>query len=109
MTFLEMCRDAKLVQFAQREQDFITIYVNGNIEQYEILRNIEFTSARKMMSVLVKRISDGKVINFVKGADLAIIPRIVDKEHEFEEACIESMDELANQGLRTLMFAKKEF
>lgn len=62
-----------------------------------------------MMSVLVKRMSDGKIINFVKGADIAIIPKIVDATDEFENDCIENMDELAAQGLRTLMFAKKEF
>jgi hypothetical protein len=28
------------------------------------------------MSVVVKRESDGKVINFIKGADIAIIPRL---------------------------------
>ena len=109
VTFLEMCRDANFAQFVQREQDLITIHVKGVMEQYQIIRNIEFTSARKMMSVLVKRLSDGKVINFVKGADMAIIPRIQNKADEFEDGCIENMDELANEGLRTLMFAKKEF
>lgn len=61
------------------------------------------------MSVLVKRVSDNKIINFVKGADMAIIPKIENKTNEFEDGCIERMDELANTGLRTLMFAKKEF
>jgi magnesium-transporting ATPase (P-type) len=28
------------------------------------------------MSVVVKRISDGKIINFIKGADIAIIQRL---------------------------------
>jgi len=36
-----------------------------------------------MMSVIVKRIGDGKYINFVKGADMAIVDRI-DKKGDFE-------------------------
>lgn len=67
----------------------ITIHVNGAVEQYQIIRNVEFTSARKMMSVLVKRMSDGKIINFVKGADIAIIPKILDANDEFETRSIE--------------------
>lgn len=96
VTFLEMSRDGKFAQFMQREQDLITIRINGVTEQYQILRNIEFTSARKMMSVLVKRVSDGKIINYVKGADMAIIPRILNSNDNFEKTCIENMDELAS-------------
>jgi magnesium-transporting ATPase (P-type) len=40
------------------------------------LKVVEFTSDRKRMSVIVKREGDGKVINFIKGADIAIIPRL---------------------------------
>ena len=38
---------------------------------------IEFTSERKMMSVVVQRVADAKYFNFVKGADVAIIPIIL--------------------------------
>ena len=62
-----------------------------------------------MMSVLVKRASDGKIINFVKGADMAIVPRMTNRNGEFENSCIDKMDEMAGEGLRTLLFAKKEF
>ena len=36
---------------------------------------IEFTSDRKMMSVVVKRLTDEKLLLFTKGADGIIIPR----------------------------------
>ncbi len=58
------------------------------------------------MSVVVKRESDGKVINFIKGADIAIIPRL--SKSNSSEQTIELMDKFAGQGLRTLMFAMKE-
>ena len=61
----------------ERDSNSIKIRVDQNsIEQYEILRVVEFDSNRKRMSVVVKRFSDGKIINFVKGADIAIIKRL---------------------------------
>jgi len=63
----------------ERDSNSIKIRVDqNNIEQYEILRVIEFDSNRKRMSVVVKRFSDGKIINFIKGADIAIISRLKD-------------------------------
>ena len=49
--------------------------INGNTEVYEIVKVEEFTSDRKRMSVIVKD-QDGHHINFIKGADMAIIPRL---------------------------------
>ena len=61
----------------ERDSNSIKIRIDQNIiEQYEILRVVEFDSNRKRMSVVVKRFSDGKIINFVKGADIAIITRL---------------------------------
>lgn len=70
------------------------------------MRVIEFTSDRKRMSVIVKNLDNGQIINFSKGADNSIIPRI-DHDKKFEQNSIEKMDDLAREGLRTLMFAKK--
>lgn len=61
----------------ERDSNSIKIRVDQNIvEQYEILRVLEFDSNRKRMSVVVKRFSDGRIINFIKGADIAIISRL---------------------------------
>jgi magnesium-transporting ATPase (P-type) len=38
------------------------------------MKMYEFTSERKMMSILVKRLSDGKLLLFVKGADGKLLP-----------------------------------
>ena len=87
----------------------ITIIVQGNEEIYEVLRVIDFTSDRKKMSVIVRG-PNGKVTNFIKGADMAIcksIPQELLKE-EKTQFMIEKMDEFAREGLRTLMFCKKD-
>lgn len=54
-----MCRDAGFAHFVERDADVVTICVNGGVEKYEIVRVIEFTSERKRMSVIVRRVSDG--------------------------------------------------
>jgi len=73
---------------------------------------IEFTSDRKRMSVIAKQKFEdgtyGKPINFIKGADIAIMKRLDKFTMEGEESTFEIMDNLAVNGLRTLMFAKKE-
>ena len=67
--------------------------MKGSVEKYEILKVVDFTSDRKRMSVVVKRENDGKVINFIKGADIAIIPRMVKSDSSDET--IELMDKFA--------------
>ena len=108
VTFLEMCRDSSFTSFLHRDSDEITINVRGNEEKYKIVRVIEFSSDRKRMSVIVRHTETGRLINFIKGADMAIMQRI-DPSQPFEQQCIESMDGMALEGLRTLMFAVKVF
>jgi len=59
------------------------------------------------MSVIAKREQDGKVFNFIKGADMAIIPRMTASSKNASGATIKLMNEFASQGLRTLMFGIK--
>lgn len=79
-----MCRDSGFISFKHRDSDVITVDVQGKEERYKILRVIEFTSDRKRMSVVVKNMENGKIINFIKGADLAILQRI-DQSKPFEQ------------------------
>lgn len=58
VTFLEMCKATGFAYFIERQADKVRICVDGNEEEYQILRVIEFTSDRKRMSVIVRRSSD---------------------------------------------------
>jgi magnesium-transporting ATPase (P-type) len=58
-----------------RDSHNIRIIINGNKEEYEIIKVYEFNSDRKMMSVILKD-DKGKLILFTKGADMAILPRL---------------------------------
>ena len=44
--------------------------------EFKVLKTFKFTSERKMMSVLVRRMSDNKLILYTKGADSSVLPRI---------------------------------
>jgi phospholipid-translocating ATPase len=88
--FLEMAAQIGFVRFIERSEKSLLIDVNGNQEQYEVLKEIEFTSERKRMSVIVKNKETGRIVNFIKGADVAIIPRLAKGENT--DSLINKMD-----------------
>lgn len=62
-----------IVNIISRNTEKIKIKINGTVEEYKILKVYEFTSERKMMSVIVKRESDNKIFIFTKGADEKLV------------------------------------
>jgi phospholipid-translocating ATPase len=85
VTFLEMCRKVGYGEFIERDSKNIKIKINGNTEVYEILRVIDFDSVRKRMSIIVKNLGTNQVINFIKGADMAIEPRLSEASKTSDE------------------------
>ncbi|PKA53862.1 Putative phospholipid-transporting ATPase 9 [Apostasia shenzhenica] len=101
-------------QFYQRSQNFISLYeldpLAGNkVERsYKLLNILEFSSARKRMSVIV-RSPEGKLLLLSKGADSVMFERLAKDGREFEERTKEHLNEYADAGLRTLVLAYREF
>lgn len=62
-----------------RSSQRIDIKVDEEMQSYEILEVIEFSSKRKRMSIVV-RCPDGRIWLICKGADSAIIPRLRQNE-----------------------------
>jgi len=102
--------------FDTRTPSYVEIVALGETLRYEILNVIEFTSARKRMSVIVKT-PEGKIKIFCKGADSVIYERLMstsletsDLEHadDFRETTLEHLEAFATNGLRTLCFATAE-
>ena len=106
ITFLEMAQLSNTIYFKERDSQTMKIQEGDQVVEYTILRVIDFTSARKAMTVVAQR-NDGKVFVFTKGADSSIIPKLASKS-QFEDETIQKMDNMADQGLRTLLFAYKE-
>ncbi|KAM7280288.1 hypothetical protein ACFE04_007422 [Oxalis oulophora] len=65
------------------------------------------SSSRKRMSVIVRN-EDGKILLLSKGADSVMFERLANDGREFEEQTKEHINEYADAGLRTLIFAHRE-
>ena len=70
------------------------------------MKKIEFTSDRKMMSVVVKNVKNNKCYVFSKGADMSMIKRL--REQDKYSRTTSFVNEFARKGYRTLVFGMKE-
>jgi len=70
--------------FTTRRPKSVTIKINGQEVEYEVLNICEFNSTRKRMSAVV-RTPDGKIKLYVKGADTVILERL-GKDNPYVEA-----------------------
>jgi phospholipid-translocating ATPase len=86
------------------------LYEEGTLERYELLNILEFTSARKRMSVILRKLDseDGRLFLLCKGADNVIFERSKDGAGEELKNITEThLAEFAGQGLRTLTLTYK--
>jgi magnesium-transporting ATPase (P-type) len=72
-----MAKDKEFCFMVARDSESIGLEVNGKVENYYILKVLEFNSVKKMMAVIVKRACDEELFLFVKGADVAIEPLLL--------------------------------
>ena len=82
----------------------------GLLERYELLNILEFTSARKRMSVVLRKLDteDRRLFLLSKGADNVIFERLKPgSQEELKQTTEEHLDEFASEGLRTLTLAYK--
>jgi phospholipid-translocating ATPase len=80
-----------------------------DVEKYELLNILEFTSARKRMSVVLRKLGgeDGRLFMLTKGADNVIFERLRSSEEHLKAETEAQLSEFANEGLRTLTLAYK--
>ncbi|KAG6885887.1 hypothetical protein C0993_008406 [Termitomyces sp. T159_Od127] len=97
--------------FCGRDKEVLSFRTPSSVpevDKYELLNILEFTSARKRMSVVVRKIGDdGRIFLLTKGADNVIFQRLKDSEHELMAETEAHLNEFANTGLRTLTLAYK--
>lgn len=98
--------------FRGREREILSLTTpftpEGEVERWELMNVLEFTSARKRMSVVVRRVGSGDektVYLLSKGADNVIFERSVSGEKEMKEQTEQHLGEFAGDGLRTLTLA----
>lgn len=77
-------------------------------DEYELLHVLEFNSARKRMSVILRKLDeDGRIFLLCKGADNVIFERLI-KDNSQSEMRLKTDKDLqyfASEGLRTLCLA----
>ncbi len=80
-----------------------------NVHKYELLTTIPFDSTRKRMSVIC-RFPDGRCVLYCKGADNVILERTKHLYINSIARCtlLHHLTVFAEEGLRTLLFAKRE-
>lgn len=93
-------------RFTARRPRSVTITMEGQECEYELLAVLEFNSTRKRMSTIF-RCPDGKVRCYCKGADTVILERL-GKDNPIVEATLQHLEEYATEGLRTLCLAMRE-
>ena len=93
-------------RFTTRRPRSVTITIEGEEQEYELLAVCEFNSTRKRMSTIF-RCPDGKVRCYCKGADTVILERL-GKDNPIVEATLQHLEEYATEGLRTLCLAMRE-
>lgn len=95
--------------FCGRQRNTVKLQLpNGEVEKYETLQVLEFSSARKRMSVIVRRHADNRIFMFSKGADTIIFARSRKDQEQLRHDTDGALDEFARKGLRTLCLAMKE-
>ena len=98
--------------FCGRDKETLSLRTpSGEVEKYELLHILEFSSARKRMSVVLRRLGDSgrRLFLLTKGADNVIFERLMESpsERELMEETERHLNEFASEGLRTLTLAYK--
>lgn len=98
--------------FSDRAMGSMTVKARNVKHKLTVCAIIEFTSARKRMSVLFED-SDGKFWLYVKGADNVILEHLHPESNDGPDAIqlmqsMSNLEKFAAQGLRTLCFAYRE-
>lgn len=73
-------------------------------ENYEILACFPFSSETKRMGILVKQKETQKIIFYLKGADVIMINKV---RPIYKAIVNDECDNLAREGLRTLVICQK--
>ena len=99
--------------FLGKDREILSIRTprSAEVEKYELLEILEFTSARKRMSVVLRRIDvdsdQDELLLLTKGADNVIFERLLTTEaqEKMKRETEIHLREFASSGLRTLTLA----
>ncbi|KAF3916030.1 hypothetical protein AA313_de0209354 [Arthrobotrys entomopaga] len=91
----------------ERTQSGVRLNIHGKQVNYQVLNTLEFNSARKRMSAII-RMPDDRIILFCKGADSIVYSRLVpNQQQDLRKTTAEHLELFAREGLRTLCIAER--
>ncbi|CAK5275664.1 unnamed protein product [Mycena citricolor] len=97
--------------FLGRDRDMLSLRTpfSPEPERYQLLNILEFTSARKRMSVVVRHVDgpDNRLFLLTKGADSVVFERLRPGNDQLKDLTETHLSNFANNGLRTLTLAYK--
>ncbi|CUA70090.1 phospholipid-translocating ATPase [Rhizoctonia solani] len=96
--------------FLGREREIMRMKTPfAGVEEFELLNVLDFTSARKRMSVIVRKMDpeDRRIFLMCKGADNVIFERLKPGNESLRSKTGDDLDYFASEGLRTLCLAYK--
>lgn len=96
-------------EFTKRDNDeiYVTDTRNNKSMTFTILAVLDFTSARKRMSAIVRDESTGEIELLSKGADNVMLKLLASGQEQLVQITEAHMKDHSNDGLRTLVLAKK--
>lgn len=90
--------------FLGRDKDILKIQTphDEDVVQYELLNVLEFSSSRKRMSVVIRRLGQGEgkdsLYLLTKGADNVIFERLGSGNEELKKSTDKHLEDFANEG-----------
>ncbi|KAF4549938.1 Phospholipid-transporting ATPase DNF1-like protein [Elsinoe fawcettii] len=86
----------------------MVLSIQGREEKFTVLNTLEFNSARKRMSIII-RFPDNSIRLYCKGADSIIYSRLkAGEQPELRKSTAEHLEMFAREGLRTLCIAQRD-
>jgi len=101
------------IEFVNKQHSTVTLRdtFTGSQPKYEVLEVLEFSSARKRMSVVVQEpktaAGPGRIRLLSKGADSVMLPLVSKHEAEMLRKTERHLEDHANDGLRTLILTQR--
>ena len=97
------------IEFIHRQHAMVTLKdsFTGSQPQFEVLEVLDFTSARKRMSVVVREPTSGRIRLLSKGADSVMLPLLTRDQGDVLRRTEQHLEDHANDGLRTLLLTQK--
>ena len=90
-----------------KEDNLLKIKVrSGEVQTWEVMAEIAFTSERRRMSVVVKEVDGEKIRLITKGADSVLFPLLEEKQDLTSTEL--HINDFAKEGLRTLVISYRD-